>query len=147
MLELHGVSVAIAGVKVLREVSLAVPAGGRVALIGRNGAGKTTTLRALMGLVPVSGGQVVIEHGDGPACPRYHRPRHGIAMRRRSGGCSASFTVEDKHVAAGPGAALPRRRSAGGWSVSMGCCGAAGPVQRKAAGLSGGGQDGCAAGR
>ncbi len=69
MLELHGVSVAIAGVKVLREVSLAVPAGGRVALIGRNGAGKTTTLRALMGLVPVSGGQVVIEHGTDPHAP------------------------------------------------------------------------------
>ena len=46
MLELSGVSVDIAGVPVLRNVSLTVPAGGRVALIGRNGAGKTTTLRA-----------------------------------------------------------------------------------------------------
>ncbi|MBX9700575.1 MAG: ATP-binding cassette domain-containing protein, partial [Acetobacteraceae bacterium] len=46
-LALEGASVDIAGVPVLRGISLAVPAGGRVALIGRNGAGKTTTLRAL----------------------------------------------------------------------------------------------------
>jgi cobalt/nickel transport system ATP-binding protein len=40
---------------VLRDLSLRVAAGERVAVLGGNGAGKTTLLRALMGLVPVDG--------------------------------------------------------------------------------------------
>ena len=43
---------------VLREVSLAVPAGEITALLGRNGAGKTTTLRSIMGLTPPRSGRV-----------------------------------------------------------------------------------------
>jgi branched-chain amino acid transport system ATP-binding protein len=43
---------------VLQGVSLALPAGELVALLGRNGAGKTTTLRAIMGLVDVRGGSI-----------------------------------------------------------------------------------------
>jgi branched-chain amino acid transport system ATP-binding protein len=78
MLELQRVSVAIAGVPVLRDVSLLVPRGGRVALIGRNGAGKTTTLRTLMGLVPAGSGKVIIDGEDETALPPHHRPRHGI---------------------------------------------------------------------
>ena len=37
-------------VQVLKGVSLSVPAGAIVALLGRNGAGKTMTLKAIMGL-------------------------------------------------------------------------------------------------
>ena len=40
---------------VLRGVSLSVPEGGVVALLGANGAGKTTTLRALAGMVRTGG--------------------------------------------------------------------------------------------
>jgi cobalt/nickel transport system ATP-binding protein len=40
---------------VLRDLSLRVAAGERVAVVGGNGAGKTTLLRALMGLHPVDG--------------------------------------------------------------------------------------------
>jgi cobalt/nickel transport system ATP-binding protein len=40
---------------VLRDLSLRVGAGERVAVVGGNGAGKTTLLRALMGLHPVDG--------------------------------------------------------------------------------------------
>ncbi|MEO3470740.1 ATP-binding cassette domain-containing protein [Roseomonas sp. CAU 1739] len=95
MLELNGVSVAIAGVPVLRNVSLSVPAGGRVALIGRNGAGKTTTLRALMGLVAASTGKVMIDGEDETRLPPHHRPRHGIGYAPEERRLFGSFTVED----------------------------------------------------
>jgi branched-chain amino acid transport system ATP-binding protein len=42
----------------LRGVSLDVPTGGIVALLGANGAGKTTLLRAVTGLLDVHGGRV-----------------------------------------------------------------------------------------
>lgn len=95
MLELSGVSVAIAGVPVLRNVSLKVPAGGRVALIGRNGAGKTTTLRTLMGLAPATTGKVVIDGEDETRLPPHHRPRHGIGYAPEDRRLFGSFTVED----------------------------------------------------
>jgi branched-chain amino acid transport system ATP-binding protein len=95
MLELSGVSVAIAGVPVLRNVSLSVPAGGRVALIGRNGAGKTTTLRTLMGLVSATAGTVVIDGEDETRLAPHHRTRHGIGYAPEERRLFGSFTVED----------------------------------------------------
>ena len=94
MLDLSGVSVAIAGVPVLRNVSLSVPAGGRVALIGRNGAGKTTTLRALMGLVPASSGTVMIDGEDETRLAASPHP-HGIGYAPEERRLFGSFTVED----------------------------------------------------
>ena len=95
MLDLSGVSVAIAGVPVLRNVSLSVPAGGRVALIGRNGAGKTTTLRTLMGLVSATAGTVVIDGEDETRLAPHHRTRHGIGYAPEERRLFGSFTVED----------------------------------------------------
>ncbi len=49
------VSVDLLGARVLRDVSLTVPAGHWVTLVGPNGAGKTTLLRAITGAVAHSG--------------------------------------------------------------------------------------------
>ena len=43
---------------VLKGVSLAVPAGAIVALLGANGAGKSTTLKAISGLLRTERGEV-----------------------------------------------------------------------------------------
>src|SRR5579883_2887567 len=43
----------------VREVSLEVPDGGVVALLGANGAGKTTILRSISGLLRIHGGRIV----------------------------------------------------------------------------------------
>jgi len=55
-LELDELHVTIAGSHVLQGVSFEVPQSGVTALLGRNGVGKTTTLRAILGLVPSTGG-------------------------------------------------------------------------------------------
>ena len=56
MLELSNVQAAYGPSQVLFDVSLNVPDGRIVTLLGRNGMGKTTTVRAIMGLVPVRAG-------------------------------------------------------------------------------------------
>ena len=65
------------GRAILDGVSLAVPAGGLVAIVGPNGAGKTTLARALLGLVPLAGGRVTI---DGVDLERLHKGH----LRRRA---------------------------------------------------------------
>jgi branched-chain amino acid transport system ATP-binding protein len=58
ILEVRDLSVSYGAIGALKGVSLTLSEGEIVTLIGANGAGKTTTLRAIMGLVPVSGGEV-----------------------------------------------------------------------------------------
>jgi tungstate transport system ATP-binding protein len=52
LIALRGASVRLGGRTVLHDLSLAVHAGERIALVGANGSGKTTLLRALHGLLP-----------------------------------------------------------------------------------------------
>jgi zinc/manganese transport system ATP-binding protein/zinc transport system ATP-binding protein len=58
MIEIDGLGCAYEGGPVLRGVSLRVPAGSFVGLIGPSGAGKTTLLRAILGAVPRVEGSV-----------------------------------------------------------------------------------------
>ena len=55
LLELRGVEARYGPVRALDGVSLSVPEGGVVAVLGANGAGKTTTLRAVSGTVRRAG--------------------------------------------------------------------------------------------
>jgi branched-chain amino acid transport system ATP-binding protein len=58
LLEIAGVDVHYGKVAALRNVSMNVPVGGVVTIIGANGAGKSTTLRAISGLTPISSGEI-----------------------------------------------------------------------------------------
>ena len=58
MLELRQVSIHYGKRQAVSELSLQVQAGEIVTLVGGNGAGKTTTLKAISGLLPLSGGQI-----------------------------------------------------------------------------------------
>jgi ABC-type branched-subunit amino acid transport system ATPase component len=95
MLQLDGVSAAIAGAQVLRAVSLQVGVGSRVALIGRNGAGKTSTLRAIMGLLPLTGGSVRLDGRDLAAVPSYARTQLGLGYAPEERRLFPRFTVEE----------------------------------------------------
>jgi branched-chain amino acid transport system ATP-binding protein len=55
LLELVDVTASYGRIQVLDGVSLRVPVGGAVGILGANGAGKTTTLRAISGLVRTGG--------------------------------------------------------------------------------------------
>lgn len=59
-LEVHDLTVAYQKKPVLYGVDVAVPQGSLVGIIGPNGAGKSTFIKAVMGLLPLSGGWVKI---------------------------------------------------------------------------------------
>ena len=61
LLEVRAVSVAYQMVRALRRITMEVPAGGIVTMIGANGAGKTTALRAISGLAPLAEGEIVFD--------------------------------------------------------------------------------------
>jgi branched-chain amino acid transport system ATP-binding protein len=78
MLNLHQLSVDIAGVQVLRNISAAMPSGTTVAVVGRNGAGKTTLLRSIMGLLPLQSGHVMLDTQDLTKQAAHLRTQMGI---------------------------------------------------------------------
>jgi branched-chain amino acid transport system ATP-binding protein len=61
LLELDRVSASYGRIQALSNVSLRIPAGTIIALLGSNGAGKTTTLNAISRLVPLTAGEIRLE--------------------------------------------------------------------------------------
>ncbi len=78
MLRVENVDVSIQSVSILRNVSLDVPGGKFVGLIGRNGAGKTTLMRTVMGLLPLGSGRIDFDGRSLGQVPTHLRARGGI---------------------------------------------------------------------
>jgi urea transport system ATP-binding protein len=78
MLEIQGLDVAYGESQVLWDVSLQVPDGGVVCLMGRNGVGKTTLLKSIMGLLPVRAGRITFDGADLGGLRPEERAAHGI---------------------------------------------------------------------
>jgi branched-chain amino acid transport system ATP-binding protein len=61
LLEVRDIHTFIGQFHILEGVTVEVPQGSIVALLGRNGAGKTTTLKSILGLTPPRRGQVILD--------------------------------------------------------------------------------------
>jgi branched-chain amino acid transport system ATP-binding protein len=59
MLRIESLNAAYDSIKVLKDVSLKVPRGKVVSIIGANGAGKSTLLKSISGLMKISKGRIV----------------------------------------------------------------------------------------
>src|SRR4051794_35149581 len=81
--------------RILRDVSLQVPGGSMVGLIGRNGAGKTTLMKAVMGLLKASGGHVAWEGRDLLKIPTHERARLGIGYMPEDRRLIPDLTIEE----------------------------------------------------
>ncbi|HEU5223851.1 MAG TPA: ABC transporter ATP-binding protein [Candidatus Lumbricidophila sp.] len=104
-LHLDGVSKAYGHTSVLRDVSLDVPAGSRIALVGASGSGKTTLLRLIAGFVEPDAGTITL-NGRTLAGPHGSVPAHrrGIGYVAQDGALFPHLSVA-RNVAFG----LPRR--------------------------------------
>ena len=93
-------------VQALRGMSIEVPEGQIVALLGSNGAGKTSTLKAAGGVLPyengrVASGRISFYGEDTAGRAAYQLARAGLAHVREGRHIFADLTVEENLVAAG----------------------------------------------
>lgn len=89
------IKVTISSFIILRGISLEVPDGGLVGLIGRNGAGKSTTLKSVMGIVSLSSGGIEFDGQDLLSVPAHQRAHLGIGYMPEDRRLIGSLTVRD----------------------------------------------------
>ncbi|MCE9660793.1 MAG: ATP-binding cassette domain-containing protein [Burkholderiales bacterium] len=95
MLQIESLHVSIQSVEALRGLSLAVPDGAMVGLVGRNGAGKTTLMRSVMGHLPIRSGSIVFDGQDLGALPAHRRAALGVGYMPEDRGLVPELTVEE----------------------------------------------------
>ena len=95
MLNIDAIHVSIGSVQVLRGLTLAVPEGRMVGLVGRNGAGKTTLIRSVMGHLSATQGRIALNGQDLSKLPRHARARLGIGYMPEDRGLVPELSVEE----------------------------------------------------
>ncbi len=79
----------------LWDLSMTIPQGGRVCLMGRNGVGKTTLLKAIMGLLPVKSGEIIFEGQDITRKPAESRAPLGVGYVPQGREIFSQLSVEE----------------------------------------------------
>jgi branched-chain amino acid transport system ATP-binding protein len=95
MLHVSGLDVSIASVGILRGVTMDVPTGKFVGLIGRNGAGKTTLMRSIMGILPARQGNISFDGTQLDKTPVHQRARSGMGYMPEDRRLVPSLSVEE----------------------------------------------------
>lgn len=95
MLTLDGVAVDIAGIPVLRGLTVEFKSASSYAIVGRNGAGKTTLLRSIMGFTTVRAGSIAMAGADLLAQPSHARAALGIGYAPEDRVLFPTMTVLD----------------------------------------------------
>ena len=109
MLEIRNLHVSYGGIAALHGISLDVPAGSIVTLIGGNGAGKSSTLRAISGIAKVASGSIVFDGREITNKPAHEIVALGLAHSPEGRMVFSNLTVlENLHM----GAHLRRDRQA-----------------------------------
>ena len=80
MLNITNLYVSYGGIKALQGVSLEVPKGKIIALLGSNGAGKSTTLRTIMGIVKPDQGSIEFEGESLMGLKSFQVVNRGVAL-------------------------------------------------------------------
>ena len=94
-LVLEGVTRAFGALRAVDEVSLAVAAGQKYAVLGSNGAGKTTLFNAITGDFPPTAGRILFFGEDITALPPHERIRKGLRRTYQSSLLFKELSVRD----------------------------------------------------
>ena len=113
LLAISGLEAGYGEVQVLFGVDLTIAAGEVVSLMGRNGMGKTTTVRALMGLLPATAGEIRFDGRPLAGTPPFRRAQAGIGLVPEGRRIFPTLTVEENLVAT----AAERAGSGPGWDL------------------------------
>ncbi len=101
MLEILNLQVAYGAIQALNGVSLSVPQGALVALLGANGSGKTTTIKAITGLVARQAGRILLEGRDLQGLPPHEVVRRGVAVVPEGRRIFANLSVHENLLLGG----------------------------------------------
>ncbi|OIR01868.1 high-affinity branched-chain amino acid transport ATP-binding protein LivF [mine drainage metagenome] len=95
MLQIQNLHAAYGKVEVLHDISLEVPKGKVVTLIGSNGAGKTTTMRAVSGMIKPTGGSISLNGKNITGLTSNRIARAGLAHSPEGRRVFATLPVTD----------------------------------------------------
>ena len=95
MLTIHNLHAGYGKVQVLHGISIDVPKGQVVTLIGSNGVGKTTTMRAISGMIRPTGGEITLNGKRIDGLESYRVAKLGLAHSPEGRRVFATMTVAD----------------------------------------------------
>lgn len=95
--------------RVVKGVNVELRAGEIVGLLGPNGAGKTTSFYMIVGLVPATEGNVILDGADITDVPMYKRARMGIGYLPQEASIFRKLTVEQNILAVAENLPIPKK--------------------------------------
>ncbi len=101
MLEIIDLKISYGAIQALDGVSLSVPRGAIVALLGANGSGKTTTIRAITGLAAIQSGDVIFDGRSLKGLPPHEVVRRGVAVVPEGRRIFSNLTVHENLLLGG----------------------------------------------
>src|SRR5690606_27100343 len=95
VLKLNNIIAGYGRTRILHGVTLDVPKGGLVALLGGNGTGKSTTLKSIVGLVSLQEGNIVFDGKDIDDVPVERRAAMGLSLVPQGKEVFAGMSVQE----------------------------------------------------
>ena len=95
MLRIDGLNASYGSIRVLKDVSIRVPVGKVVSIIGANGAGKSTLLKSISGIMKINGGSILYKEQNIAGMPANRIVRLGISQVPEGRQIFAHLTVRD----------------------------------------------------
>ncbi|MEI7710241.1 MAG: ABC transporter ATP-binding protein [Rhodospirillales bacterium] len=119
LLSIENLHVRYGGIAALSGISIDVPEGETVLLVGANGAGKSSTINAVIGLVSAASGRIVFDGKDLSTIPCERRARLGIGYSPEGRRVFASLSVTDNVLSGAFGLGRAKQNEALDWLCSV----------------------------